>query len=852
VAPGHDPRESANQRIKAPLEVASMISARHARSVVLPLVLSAVYLGGCSRGSSSETASVRLVDQFQAQSVSNSPTTQAPDPAVSWDFSKSAPPAAAEPGKTAEAKDPALGWKAGPGVEDLKIVDGRLTGRTTTDFPLIYAPIPPNVDGADEFHSVDVRIRSSVTGALAVIRSNADKLDFDQIIRQNSNAPPQLSNKVLAGDAFQTISIASTRPGSMAGKYLLVRPVSAKGANFAIEFVRLISQREHRAMVPSGIGWQGLGSVYRESIVSRSPEVFSIDANIPAGSWLDVNLGTADFAPLTFKVTAASGAEEQTILERTITTPQRWEPVAVDLGPFAGQKTLRFSLAVEEERRIGFWGSPVIRVRGAQPRTGNAAAALGGAAPPRGVIFLMCDTLRKDHLGLYGYERETAPHLKQLAEQSAVFLDNVSQATWTKASTPSIMTSLNPLSTQVHGTPDRLSASATTIAEVFRDAGYATVSFSSTGFTGRMTNLHQGFEELHESASIDQPANYRAKTARPYVDRAIEWIEHHPDTPFFMYLHVFDPHHQYEPRAPYASAFNDPALRDEHEKERETSRKFIHEAMRGRGLPNPEELKKAGLDADKWVKYERDWYDGSILGMDAEVGRLIQRLRTLGIEDDTLLVFFSDHGEGFGEHGNMWHGFTGYGEMSGVPMMFHRPGVIPPGLKISETVRNLDLMPTVLDLCGLPIPEAAQGQSLVPLMAAARQAAQNGSQGSLAEIAAKLGWTPQPAVTEKSDDPQGENPKGLLSYAIVSGGWKLVHNVKSPDNRAEYELYHHADDPLDQKNVLDQNGSVAETLKTKLAEWHEMVEKAKLPEGESTEGVDEKELERLRSLGYVQ
>jgi arylsulfatase A-like enzyme len=656
----------------------------------------------------------------------------------------------------------------------------------------------------------------------------------------------------VAGDAFQTLAITSTRTGTMAGKHLLIRPVSAKDASFEIEFVRVLSQKEHRAMVPTGIGWQGLGSIYRESIVSRSPEVFSMDTNIPANSWLDVNLGTTDPEPITFKVTAASGGGEETVLERTITTPHRWEPVKVDLARFAGSKTLRFSLAVEQERRIGFWGTPTIRFRGAPPpKAGPAAAALGGAPPPRGVIFLMCDTLRRDHLGFHGYERETAPHLRGLAEQGTVFLDNISQATWTKASTPSIMTSLNPLSTQVHGTPDRLSAAATTIAEIFRDAGYTTVSFSSTGFTGRMTNLHQGFEELHESSSMDQ-TDYRAKTSREYVNRAVDWIERHPDTPFFMYLHVFDPHHQYEPRSPYSAAFVDAALREEHEKERETSRKFIHEEMRGRGLPNPEELKKAGLDAEKWVKHELGWYDGSILGMDAEVGRLVQRLRTLGIEKDTLLVFFSDHGEGFGEHGSMWHGFTGYGEMSGVPMMFYRPGVIPAGLRISETVRNLDLMPTVLDLAGLPVPEKIHGQSLVPLMAAARQAAQGGSQGTIAEIAAGLGWTPQPAVTEKSDHPNGENPKGLLSYAIIDGGWKLVHNVKSPDNRAEYELYHHEEDPLDLKNVLDQHADVAEGLKAKLSGWHEVVEKDKLPAGESTEGIDEKELERLRSLGYVQ
>jgi arylsulfatase A-like enzyme len=793
---------------------------------------------------------VRLVDEFRAESIANSPTTAAPDPAVSWNFSKE--PAASSGGETnSAASDPTLGWKAGPGVSGLRVVDGRLTGRATTDFPIIHAAVPQNIDTEDDFYSVEVRIRSSAAGEVAVIRSNADELNFERIIEQNTDSPPQLSAKVPGGTAFQTLAMTSSRPSTMAGKHLVIRPVNAKDATFEIEFVRLVSQNEHRAMVPSGIGWQGLGSIYRESIVSRSPETFSVDASIPASAWLDVNLGTTDSKPITFKVTAGTGDDERTVLERTITTPHRWEPVAVDLGPFAGSNTLRFSLAVEEERRVGFWGTPVIRTRGAAlPANGTAGQALGGVERPRRVIYLMCDTLRRDHLGLYGYERETAPNLGRLAEQGTVFLDNISQATWTKASTPSLMTSLYPFSTQVHGVPDRLSPTATTIAEVFREAGYTTVSFASNGFVGRLTNLHQGFEELHESSSLNSEG-YRSKTAREYVDRAIDWIERHPDTPFFMYLHVFDPHHQYEPRAPYASAFNDAAKREEHEKERETSRPFIHQEMRGRGLPNPEELKKAGLDAGKWVTYERDWYDGSILGMDAEVGRLIERLRQLGIERDTLLVFFSDHGEGFGEHGNMWHGFTGYGEMSGVPMVFYQPGVVPAGLKISETVRNLDLMPTVLDLSGLPIPENVQGQSLVPLMAAARQV-QGGSQGSVAEIASGLGWTPQPAVTEKSDDPRGENPKGLLSYAIIDGGWKLVHNVKSPDNRAEYELYHHQEDPLDLKNVLDEHADQAETLKAKLAEWHKMVEAGQLPEGESTEGISEKELERLRSLGYVQ
>jgi arylsulfatase A-like enzyme len=809
-------------------------------AAVLTTLFLALFVAGCSSGPPEGTTGIRLVDRFTSKAVTGSPSSRASDSAVSWNFSR-----------PVESGDALQGWKAGPGVAELKLVDGKLSGRATTAFPLIYAPITQTVDAQDEFHSMDVRLRASADGDLIVIRSSADALNLERIVQQNQTGTPQLSARVTAGDALQTLTIPSRQPSKMGGtKYLLMRPVSISGATFEIESVRMVSQKEHRESVPSGVGWQGLGSIFHETIVSRSPETVSFDVDLPANSWLDLNIGTPEPGPVTFRVTAIQGGQERTLLERTVTTPHRWDPAPIDLAGLSGPATLRFSLAVEQERLSGFWGSPVIRFRH-PPLASAHPNALGGAAPPRRVIFMMCDTLRKDHLGVYGYGRETAPRLAHIASEGTLFLDNVAQATWTKASTPSLMTSLYPTSTRVQGVPDRLSPAATTLAEVFRDAGYATVAYSSVAFTGRLTNLHQGFEEMHESSSLDDP-KYRGKTARSYVDRAGDWIERHPDTPFFMYLHVFDPHHPYEPRAPYDSTYVDPAGREGHEKERELSKKFIaEESMRGRGLPKPAELEKAGIDSAKWLTYESGWYDGSILGMDAELGRLLQRLRGLGMLEDTLFVFFGDHGESFGDHGQVWHGHSVYGDLAGVPMLFYRPGVIPAGLKISETVRNLDLMPTVLDLSGLPIPEKVQGQSLVPLMAAARQA-QVGSPETVPEIAATLGWTPQPAVTEKSMDPEGERPRDLESYGIVLDGWKLVHNPHRGDSRPEFELYNHKDDPLNTKNVIDQHSDIAESLKAKLAEWHEMVERDKLPEGESLKDLPDEELQRLKSLGYVQ
>ena len=168
---------------------------------------------------------------------------------------------------------------------------------------------------------------------------------------------------------------------------------------------------------------------------------------------------------------------------------------------------------------------------------------------------------------------------RSMASQGALFLDNVSQATWTKVSTPSIMTSLYPTSHARQGFPDRLSPAATTIAEVFREAGYATVAFSSVAFTGKFTNLHQGFEELHESSSVEDPPlsapRRRAcmSTAPPTGSSAIR-TRRSSCTCMCSIRTTRSSRGLLTPRL-----WADPARREEHEKERETSRKFIEDQV---------------------------------------------------------------------------------------------------------------------------------------------------------------------------------------------------------------------------------------------------------------------------------
>lgn len=793
---------------------------------------------------SPETTAVRLVDLFDSANVEGSPKGEPLSPGALWNFSK--PPE--------DAKDPLLGWKAGDGVSGLKVVDGKLTGKSTTDFPILYVSRPKTVDPLDAADSIEVKIRLSDGSNLGASGAGA-KPDFAQVIKRGRGFPWPFQTPVRKGGGVQTLTLEAQQITRMGWETLMLRPADVAGATFEIESIQAISQRERRASIRSGLGWQGLSDIYQEALVSRSPEKLTMQVEIPSNAWLDLNVGTLEDHPVTFKIAAVNGGSEQLLLERTLTTPHQWEPSPVDLAAHSGKTTLRFWLDVPDERSIGFWGAPVIRVRGGRPATSRAAgAALGGTEPPQGVILIMCDTLRKDHLPMYGYGRGTSPNLARMASQGATFLDNVSQATWTKVATPSIMTSLYPISHGVHDFTNRISAAADTLAESYRGAGYATVSYSSVLFTGKFTNLQQGFEELHESTSVRDP-KYTAKTARAYVDRATAWVERHRDVPFFMYLHVLDPHDPFEPRPPYDAMWADPSKKEAHESQLANIRKGIENPLlQAFGMPTRAEIEKAGVDPVEFVGHDKDWYDGSIRSMDSEINRLLERLRQLGLEDKVQIAIIADHGEEFIEHGRMFHGQSVYGELAGVPLMLYHPGVIPAGIQIKETVRSIDLMPTLLDLSGLPAPKRVQGQSLVPLLAAARDAKRNGSNGSLVEAAQKLGWKHEPAVTEKarSENTGGPPPLETESYGLVFGGWKLVHNVQRSAGAPEFELYNHDEDPLDKTNVAGQHPDMVGRLRAQLEDWRKMVEKGKLPKGAAAGGMSQKDLDRLRSLGYVQ
>lgn len=812
-----------------------------ARPRVPLLLLAGAAALSCARAPRPEIRTTRLADAFNARLVENAFTEARAFPRTEWRFDGAAPEA--KPAAAPAASPETRGWKAGPGVDGLAVRNGQLAGRTTTDIPILHVERTTGLDNADQLHAVEVRLRASAGSNLYVVGRGTPTVDLPLEAAQAIRLPWFASTPIVAGDEVRTYTIPL--PVSVLGtrvRHLLLRPTDAAGADFAIESVRLVFRREHLASLKSGVSWQGLRDVFRETLVTRVPEVVRFTGiAVPARPALEVVLGTPEEEPVTFRVTVKRGGEEKAVVAHTVTTAHRWERRTVDLSPFAGD-TVDITLSTTAARAgtIGFWGAPTVRQR-VSGRTGG---------PPQVVILLQGDTLRTDHLEVYGYSRQTAPTLKRLAGEGILFQHAITQTSWTKAATPSVMTSLFPTSHGVFRITDRLPASASTIAEAYRQAGYATLSFSSVPFTGQFTNLHQGFEELHEVESTAGRAGPRgAKTAREYVDRLSEWLDAHPDRPVFVYLHVFDPHAPYEPNRPFDTLFADPAGRERFLGWLETIKKTVKDPfMAQRGMATAQELREAGIDAEAFIRYCKDWYDGSIRGMDTEIARLVERLETLGLRDRSLLAFYADHGEEFHEHGNMWHGLGVYGEMIRVPLILWGPGHLPRGIAVAEPVQLVDVMPTLLDLSGVKVPAEAQGQSLRPLVFGPATSPVGGI-----DKPAPRGWDRRPLIAEKQPAGTGTDfPAANESYAIIDGRWKLIHHVARAPHVPEYELFDFYADQLDQQDLATRHPQEVERLARVLRTWRQWAQSARLkPDADLAKGMSAEQLEQLRSLGYI-
>jgi arylsulfatase A-like enzyme len=351
-----------------------------------------------------------------------------------------------------------------------------------------------------------------------------------------------------------------------------------------------------------------------------------------------------------------------------------------------------------------------ITLRSAQIEAPGAAATTPvavGAMPPTdrpNILVYLVDTLRADHLGAYGYSRPTSPALDRMAQDGVVFERMIAQSGWTRTSVASVMTGLNPLVHGVLGRDDALPAEAITLPVLMTDLGYETVAVITNGNVSGTFGFDVGFDSFRYLNEQPQDRNREVHRLSDDVNTEfLGWLDARTsDEPFFAYLHTSDPHAPYLPREPQLGQFVGDMRRTGLEWPR-----YARGFVAGQDEFSPEDVR------DEMVAL----YDAEIAFNDLHFGNLLAALEARGIADDTVIVFTSDHGEEFLDHGAYGHGKTLYRELVQVPLVMRLPGNMAAGTRPAAMAQHIDLLPTLLELAGGVVPAWAQGRSLAPAFA---------------------------------------------------------------------------------------------------------------------------------------
>jgi len=312
----------------------------------------------------------------------------------------------------------------------------------------------------------------------------------------------------------------------------------------------------------------------------------------------------------------------------------------------------------------------------------------GGESRPN-VVLLIVDTLRSDHLGCYGYHRNTSPGMDSLAA-CGVRYDNVTAGEpWTLPSMATIFTGMLPLEHNARRRGDTyfgLDPQAVTLAEYMNSSGYTTAAFFNVIFMNADFGFHQGFDHFDCFSSLGSSSD---RNAEQTVDAALAWLDsEYSGEPLFLAVHFYDPHLTYTPPAPYADLWRDTSYTGEFDSawgQRET---VVNVNM---GAISLEPADLYNLEA---------LYDGEIAYTDHEIRRLLAGLRSRGVTDEALVIIVADHGEEFLDHNKMGHAHSLYQELLHVPLIISGEG-FQPGTVFSGGVSQADILPTVLSWAGV-------------------------------------------------------------------------------------------------------------------------------------------------------
>lgn len=431
------------------------------------------------------------------------------------------------------------------------------------------------------------------------------------------------------------------------------------------------------------------------------------------------------------------------------------------------------------------------------------------------MVLITLETTRADHLSCYGYSRATTPQIDHLAESGALFTETFTVSPRTNPSLASLFTSLYPHEHGVRNLVWPLDPENKTLTEILRDNGYTTGAVQTHPRLTPASGFSQGFGTYDDNIA----AHPRADLA---CDAAVKWIHTASQTkqPWFLWIHLMDPHWIYLPPPNYRSLYTPPDPRPLR----------LYEDLAQHKIDFGDVTFLNHMPSDE-VKSFVDLYDGELRFTDESVGTL---LTAIGDQrNQTLFVITADHGESLGEHDYFFeHGDFGTEPEIHIPLAFVIPGVTSPGTKIKSQVRNIDIMPTILDALHIAYAGKMRGTSLLPLL---------GGQGKS-----------RPCFGESGENYFPQNSRREVPG--IKGKWRWLREDRFKllyiphEQSEEWKLFDLEADPGETKDVSLQYPDITASMKAELVKW---MGEDKLARHSTDSPLSPEAREELKALGYV-